>query len=187
MDETLTKKVPYQQITEAILEDKGVGEEKIDTWRYHDLFFSQFNSMTDNPYISAFSEYFEEFNINLDPEQIGEEYKRRELEAVEPQDSLYSGLEELSREYKLGIVTDGVPSLQQRKIEKLEIKEFMDMVVISHDFEALKASRKPFEHVEKNLDAESYTYVSHKDKDIKAAEEAGWSSIDACFGELEIN
>lgn len=185
LDGTLTSNVPYQEITENILVENGVSDEKIDPWKYYELFFENFENLDENPYNSAFREYVKEFDLGLDPNLLGSEYKRRELAHVEPAEGLYKVLEDLEQKYEMGIITDGISSLQEKKIEKIAVKDFFSTILISYRDGGNKEDLEIFTRAEiEHEDSGQYLYISHKDKDIASADAAGWKTAQKRIPEL---
>jgi putative hydrolase of the HAD superfamily len=65
-----------------------------------------------------------------------------------PEIRLYPGygclLERLSREYKLGIITDGLPDIQRRKVQALGLEYRMDKIIYTWDYGQEKGKPHPF-------------------------------------------
>ena len=178
LDGTLTTEVPYQEITEEILLNRGVNEDNIDSWRYYELFFDRFENLDNDPYVAAFADYIQEFDLDLNPQNLGSEYKERELNHVESANGIFEVLDGLKHDYELGIITDGIVDLQERKINKIGVQELFSPILISYrdggnkeELEIFKVAEEAHEKID------DYLYISHKDKDIASATNAEWKTF----------
>jgi putative hydrolase of the HAD superfamily len=65
-----------------------------------------------------------------------------------PQIRLFQGygclLEKLGQEYKLGIITDGLPDIQRRKVQALNLEYRMDKIIYTWDYGPEKGKPHPF-------------------------------------------
>ena len=185
LDGTLTTEVPYQRITENLLMDRGVDEDKIDPWSYYELFFNRFEDLDSDPYSMGFTDYVQEFELDLDPHELGSEYKERELAYVNPAGGIFEVLSRLEQDYQLGIITDGVVDLQEKKIDKIGVRDIFSSILISYRDGGNKDNLEIFEVAENQQEEiEDYLYISHKDKDIEAAESARWETLQMRIPEL---
>ncbi len=175
LDLTLTEmSKTFDQCFEEALEDLKVKKEKIDAKKYSEIFFEIFEQMEPNPRKKAFRKYFEEKNIDSEPEKASEIYKEKELEAVKPVAGLIENLRGLSEDYNLGIVTAGTTELQKKKLEMLGITEILDEILIT--YEEGKSKKNILEGLE-----EGSIYFSNSESDIEKAEDAGVKSINSDF------
>ena len=175
LDLTLTEmNRTFDECFEDTLEELNIRDEKIDAGRYSEIFFEIFGSMEPNPREKTFRKYFEEKNIDSEPEKASGIYKNKELEAVEPVEELKRTLEELSEDFRLGIVTAGTTELQKKKLEKLGITEIFEDVLIT--YEEGKSKRRILNELGDNS-----IYFSNSDSDIEKAEEAGVKSVNSDF------
>ncbi|WP_227377733.1 HAD family hydrolase [Haladaptatus halobius] len=89
-------------------------------------------------------------------------------------------LNELSREYRLAIVTNGAPDAQQQKITAVNLERWIDTIVIAGHDVPPKPDTEPFERAMQSLNATSETTVHVGDSletDIAGATAAGLDSI----------
>ncbi len=104
----------------------------------------------------------------------------------QPEINLYPGCSELLGalrvRYRLGIVTDGQPDVQQRKVEALGLQEMVDQIVYSwsHGIEREKPHPYPFLLMAQLLCAEpsnSLFVGDHPIKDCYGAHRVGMKSV----------
>lgn len=91
-------------------------------------------------------------------------------------------LENLSKKYKLGLITDGTLPGQRLKVESLGIEQYFDSIIYTESLgrENWKPSLLPFENTAKALDIphEHLIYIGDNvEKDFIAPNKLGWYSI----------
>lgn len=89
-------------------------------------------------------------------------------------------LEELSKSFKLGLITNGVSILQRQKVRGSNIGHFFDEIVVSGEVNSHKPDSKIFHHICKQLNVKPHECVMIGDnvvKDIKAAKTINMSTI----------
>ena len=89
-------------------------------------------------------------------------------------------LKELSKSFKLGLITNGVSTLQRQKVIGSNIGHFFDEIVVSGEVNSHKPDTKIFHHLCKRLKVEPEECVMIGDnpiKDIKAAKTINMSTI----------
>jgi putative hydrolase of the HAD superfamily len=108
-----------------------------------------------------------------------------------PSIRLYSGysglLKWLARNHKLGIITDGLPEVQQKKVQALRLQSLMDCIVYTWEFgvEKEKPHPFPFSLMLESLgaDPDSVLFVGdNPDKDCRGAHGAGmkYAQLQTC-------
>lgn len=93
-----------------------------------------------------------------------------------PVKSARSVLENLAKEFQLGLVSNGYPDVQYRKLETLGIDHLFSSVVVSEEVSIRKPDPRIFWNAIESLDAKpgECTYVGdHYDHDIIGAKKAG--------------
>jgi putative hydrolase of the HAD superfamily len=95
-------------------------------------------------------------------------------------------LRTLAREYRLGIITDGLPTVQARKVRALGLEGIMDNVIYTWEYGADKEKPHPFsfslmlEYLQ--ADPASCLFVGdNPDKDCKGAHGAGIKCIQVLY------
>lgn len=89
-------------------------------------------------------------------------------------------LAELSRAYRLAIVTNGAPDAQRQKIDAVNLQQWVDTVVVAGHDTPPKPDSEPFERALSSLDATPATTVHVGDSletDIAGAADAGLDSV----------
>jgi putative hydrolase of the HAD superfamily len=108
---------------------------------------------------------------------------------LKPYKELIPVLKELKkRSYKLGIITDGTPGRQKRKIKSLGIKNFFDAVLFTKLFFTPKPSAKPFKRIIKILKVRpnnSFYVGDNPLIDFKGAKEIGMQTVRLIKGEFK--
>ena len=102
---------------------------------------------------------------------------------------LYPGylglLRRLSRQYRLGVITDGLPAVQARKIRALGLRSVMDKVIYTWEYGSEKEKPHPlsFSLMLEFLGAEpaSALYIGdNPDKDCRGAHGVGMKFVQVC-------
>ena len=81
-----------------------------------------------------------------------------------------------SQGYKLGLITNGIPDLQRKKIEMLKIGSFFDRIYVGGENELSKPHTEPFKIVAKdlNITPNEMAYVGDNPlNDVEASRKAG--------------
>ncbi len=89
-------------------------------------------------------------------------------------------LDELSREYRLAVVTNGARDAQRRKIDAVDLERWVDAVVVAGHDAPPKPDPEPFERAVRALDATPATTVHVGDSletDVAGAAAAGLESV----------
>lgn len=101
---------------------------------------------------------------------------------IKPFECVIPLLKQLKKRYKIGLLSDGYLSVQQRKFKALKLSSYFDGVVFSDEWgrEAWKPSLTPFKHILKRLDIESDEAVyigDNPSKDFLGANKLGFYTI----------
>lgn len=163
-----------------ILFDQALGFEVED--EVYDLYveelFSNLEQIIERPYFKAFKQINEEFDLGIDVETVAERYISNELDATELNEELFEFLKFLSENHKIGILTNGATEVQNAKIEKHNLSEFIDKTLISNDVGVRKPESAIFELAKEKLNAEDYVYIGDTyDEDIEPASKSGFYTI----------
>ena len=101
--------------------------------------------------IERFKRLSDALKIDFDPQEFAKAYMKH----LSLGSFLYEGsmelIEELSKNYKLSIVTNGLTFVQNRRIRKSPIAKYFDDIVISEEILVSKPNPKIFEHALNNL------------------------------------
>lgn len=109
---------------------------------------------------------------------------------IYPYEDVIPTLEKLkNRGYILGLITDGNPKRQKRKVKLLGLEDYFDIIVFTHDLNSPKPSRTPYEYALKKADISpelAYYVGDDPNVDFKGAKEAGMSTIRILSGEFKV-
>jgi putative hydrolase of the HAD superfamily len=89
-------------------------------------------------------------------------------------------LEYCKTKYKIGLITNGKNVIQYGKIDKLNLREYFDTIVVSEEAGVKKPNKLIFENALKNLNLrpEECIYIGdHPINDIDGADKAGMKTI----------
>jgi len=139
---------------------------------YGDAFFERFEALESDPSLGA----FEAVGGDADPRALRERLRQRELEMCQPHDDAAADLERLAREFRIGVLTNGVPGWQRHKLEAYGLDEHVDAFVASYEVGTHKPDVAPFREAEDRLDADEYAMVGDDDADVDGARAAGWTA-----------
>jgi putative hydrolase of the HAD superfamily len=101
----------------------------------------------------------------------------------------YQGLlQEFARHYRLGIITDGLPAVQARKVKALELESMIDEIIYTWEYgsEREKPHPLPFTLMLESLNAdpESALFIGdNPDKDCRGAHGAGMKFAQVRYSE----
>jgi len=109
-----------------------------------------------------------------------------------PEISLFPDVVEIleklhTRELKIGIITDGLHSVQKKKVEALQLQDYVDFIIYTDElgYNYEKPHPEAFLRAIKilNLESENILYIgNHPDKDIFGANSVGMISFHLCRG-----
>jgi len=97
-----------------------------------------------------------------------------------PEDGLIEVMEYLAPKYKLGLVTNGLISIQSKKIDAIGVRDRFQTILISEAVGVNKPNRAIFLLACKNLgvDAAQSVFIGdHYDNDVQGAVQAGLSAV----------
>jgi len=138
---------------------------------YGEAFFERFEALEPEPSRGAFAEV-----CDADPDALAESLRREELEMCLPHEDAAPDLERLAREFRIGVLTNGVPEWQRHKLEAYDLDEHVDAFVASYEVGAHKPDAAPFREAENRLPADGYAMVGDDDADVEGARAAGWTA-----------
>jgi putative hydrolase of the HAD superfamily len=133
---------------------------------------------------NAFDLWLEHFGLNPSPDlirRVVDVYRNHEPE-IDPFPDVPSILDNLSKHYPLGLVTDGYLGAQKKKFAALQLAHFFDAVCFTDELgrDYWKPSARPFQIVAKQLSVPTANCVYVGDnptKDFLGARNAGMCSI----------
>lgn len=154
---------------------RDVTDECREGWRetYDETFFDLFFDCEPDPVRRA----FEATDCDADPDALVAALREREVEMCRPPNGAARDLARLAEEYELGVLTNGVPEWQRRKLRAHGLADHFDVIVASYEAGAHKPATAPFELAEERASATTFGMVGDDDADVEGAENAGWSGV----------
>jgi len=139
---------------------------------YDREFYDRFDVCEAEPVYEAFAE----LDLDATPNELRAALREREVEMCRPHEDAAADLERLGREFRIGVLTNGVPEWQRHKLEAYGLDQYVDAFVASYEVGAHKPDATPFRHAEERLPADEYAMVGDDDADVDGARAAGWTA-----------
>lgn len=158
-------------IRDAYLEVEGTVP-KNGVERYNKEYFDLFHQFVKNPSTEAFS------TISKNSESLAEALLQLEIDATEPVESAHEDLAKISKNYKVGVITNGVTSWQLQKLRAFGLESYFDVILISYTVGAHKPSTQIYSLAEAELPAVEYAMVGDSESDIIGARQQGWMACE---------
>lgn len=174
----LTK--PYATLLDETFEARLDRADPAWTAHYNERFFEYLEAIDPEPYRQAMIDLCEAFDLSADPTQLTAELREREFAATALEDTAYDAVTALSdrTDLSLGIITNGVSSIQREKLARTNLDDAFDTVVVSYDVGAHKPDKRIFAAARNRLDADRYVMIGDDyEGDIVGAREAGFEAI----------
>lgn len=125
-----------------------------------------------------------------DKEKVKELVKvyRSHFPNIKPYRGTFGILSQLKRKYLLGLITDGIKSVQKRKVEALKIKDFFDLIIYTGQYgpKNYKPNTFPYLKILKKFKIKPFEslYVGDNPfKDFKGARKLGIVTVRILKGE----
>jgi putative hydrolase of the HAD superfamily len=137
----------YDTAIENTLENvHGYSRQKL-VQSYSESFFRNFENFSENPYKKA----FENLDIESNTEQLVSTLQQKELEICQLSSDGREVLNELQERHTLGVLTNGVSKWQRNKLERFDLLQYFDSVVVSYDIGYHKPDEQIFRSAEKTV------------------------------------
>lgn len=88
----------------------------------------------------------EKYNADISFSSVVESYEKKLSEKVYVFSDTRRALHRLTKDYDLGLVTNGIASIQRKKLKKLELRKYFKKIIISGDVGLKKPSPEFFDH-----------------------------------------
>lgn len=98
-----------------------------------------------------FRKFFEKLQTDMDEYEFAKSYMMNLSQSSFLYDDSMSLVQDLSREYRLTIITNGLTAVQHNRVRNSAIGKYMDDVVISEEVGLSKPDKRIFEHALKNI------------------------------------
>lgn len=162
----------YDDVLRDAIEHAGGDPTDETLERYLEAFFEHFSRCEPNPVRRA----FEATALDVDSQILADALLEQEVEHARPPEGALADLERLSETHAIGVLTNGVRSWQERKLEANGLGAVVDAFVASYEVGAHKPAVAPFEELEDRLPATAYAMIGDSDSDVDGADAAGWST-----------
>lgn len=125
---------------------------------------------------NVFNALVEEHDITIN--ELLSIYRNHKPE-IRPFQGVFELMTEIKKkDGKIAVITDGRTITQNRKIDALGLRAFIDKIVISEEIGTEKPSKENFLAIEKAFSKKSYVYIADNcKKDFIAPNNLGWNAI----------
>jgi len=166
----------FESVFEAALSDAGVSVEPGHHDYYTEIFFEYLAECHPEPTRAAMADLCEEFNFVADFDELASAYVDREVAETELRPGAREALDALDR--PTGVLTNGSERIQRRKLERYDLADHLDAVVVSGDVGAAKPDPEIFAAAREELSADEYALVADDlERDVLPAQAAGFTGI----------
>ncbi len=132
--------------------------------------------------VERFRRILESHRIDLDPESVSHQYLETLPETVVLHDQAAEVCEEITRWGEIGIITNGIHSVQSRRIQNSSIAPYISFVCVSDDCGFAKPDVRFFEHsvkMAKRFSKDKSLVIGDRiDIDVQGAKNFG---VDSCW------
>ena len=138
-------------------------------------------------YNKIFDDLIKELDLGIEVEKLVSIFNKEKIAKEDLFSDTKAVLEKLSKEYKIGLITDGNVLRQKRKIHDCLIEPLLDTIVYTKTLEA-KPSPLPFKHAldQYSVDDIHAFYVADNPMiDFSGAKQAGFTTIRIVRGEFQ--
>ncbi|MEL7648344.1 MAG: YjjG family noncanonical pyrimidine nucleotidase [Sedimentibacter sp.] len=98
-----------------------------------------------------FRKFFEKLQADMDEYEFAKSYMMNLSQSSFLYDDSMSLVQDLSRKYRLTIITNGLTAVQHNRVRNSSIGKYMDDVVISEEVGLSKPDKRIFEHALNNI------------------------------------
>ncbi|MFW5939020.1 MAG: HAD family hydrolase [Halolamina sp.] len=170
----------YDDLFERACDAAGADATAETQTAYGDAFFEAFESFDPAPYRAGMAAAVDA-GLDAGPAELAEAYIDAEVAASTPAVGARDALDAFDDEdTALGVLTNGVTSVQRRKLESSGLFDRFDAYLPSYEVEAHKPDPTIFDAARDRLDADEYVYVGDSlEHDVRPARDAGFLAIHA--------
>jgi putative hydrolase of the HAD superfamily len=175
----LTLDCSYDALFERACDAAGADATAEAQAAYGEAFFEAFDCFEPDPYRAGMAAAVEATALDADPDALAAAYVDAEVAASTPAAGAHAALDAFDGdETALGVLTNGVTSVQRRKLETAGLFERFDAFLSSYEIEAHKPDAAIFDAARERLAGEAYVYVGDSlEHDARPAREAGFLPI----------
>ncbi|MEY7848253.1 HAD family hydrolase [Natrarchaeobius sp. A-rgal3] len=166
-DEQFVRTVsPYGEPTDAAYE------------AYLEVLFDAIDRCESEPYRRAFEAVLEITDLDATAAALAREHCETELEASVVSDDAIRVVERVAATNPTGVLTNGAGDQQRAKLERHELADLVESVIVSGDVGVGKPNRRIFERAMAALPGDDQVYVGDSyEEDIVGARSAGFRPI----------
>ena len=148
---------------------------------YSDAFFEHFDNLDSEPYVKAFDEIWEE-----EPRVLRNELQKREFQMCQKPSKIGATLDDLSTDYTLGVITNGVDEWQREKLQEHNLTGYFGIVITSYEIGEHKPSKAPFLEAQSRTNTDEFLMIGDSiEHDIKTPESMNWDTYHYNQGSFE--
>lgn len=146
---------------------------------YGEAFFDAFGDFDPNPYRAGMAAAVDAEGLDADPDNLAAAYIDAEVAASTPVEGAREALDGFDGDdAALGVLTNGVASVQRRKLEAAGLFDRFDAYLPSYEVGVHKPDPEIFAAAKERLDAEAYVYVGDSlEHDARPARDAGFLAV----------
>lgn len=134
----------------------------------------------------TFQQYVDTYNANVTAKELNDYWNENSGKIVYVYDDVYETLRYLKSKYRLGIISNGNPESQRRKINQLPFIDLFDFVIVSGELGIDKPDIRIFDYAAKSMNVTNNECAFVGDNfrcDILGATNAGMLAIWKCTKE----
>ncbi|ELC8442303.1 YjjG family noncanonical pyrimidine nucleotidase [Clostridium perfringens] len=132
--------------------------------------------------VERFKRLSNKLNISFDEINFAKSYMEHLADASFLYDDSMDLIENLNKSYKLSIVTNGLTSVQDKRIRQSDIAKYFDAIVISEEILIAKPNPKIFEHTLKHMNFSDKSKVLMVGDSLTSDVQGGINfGIDTCW------
>lgn len=166
----LTSEQSFVEIFETACEQVEIEYDREVHEYFTERFFAHFEDFRPNPFVTAAREAVYEFDLDADGKALGEARIEAEIEATRVPEGVRETLVGLRERHALGVLTNGVESVQRRKLAIHDF-DWFEAAIVSEAVGTMKPDPGIFEAAKEAIPASEYVYVGDSvDHDLPAGE-----------------
>ena len=175
----LTLECSYDALFESACDSVGVDATAAAQAAYGEAFFDAFGEFEPDPYRAGMAAAVEAEGLDADPTALAAAYVDAEVAASTPAEGARDALDAFDgADASLGVLTNGVASVQRRKLAAAGLFDRFDAYLPSYEVGAHKPDPDIFAAARERLDADEYVYVGDSlEHDARPARDAGFLAV----------
>ncbi|MFC6974340.1 HAD family hydrolase [Halomicroarcula sp. GCM10025709] len=169
---------PYDEIVADVFAAHGIDRDPARHDAGREAFRTAFDALEPNPQRAAMAAVVEDAGADADPDAMVRTLLEYECEHSTVREGTVDCLDALAEDGPLGVITNGEPDWQRRKLAHHGLAEYFEAIVASYEAGAHKPDPAPFDRLRERIDAEEYVMVGNDyEGDVEGARSAGFVPI----------